>query len=257
MQLDRIVIQVEVAARRWLPAGLVFLANAWVHRWKGEAELGELPRLVTPGTVAIDVGAHFGTYSQALSRLVGKTGKVISVEPISEDAAFLRAAARQLRLPIEVCACALSDTAGEATLRIPARFGQQKTALATLEGHQGEGEARTVPVLRLDDLLAGERRPVSFIKVDVEGHEAAVLEGARLTIATHKPNLLIEIEGRFLDCSVQDVIDQVLAFGYRGEFLDAAGQRRPVSRFDEAVHQDRAIDPLDPRYVCNFLFTPS
>ena len=139
MQLDRIVIQVEVAARRWLPAGLVFLANARLHRWKGEAELGELPRLVTPGTVAIDVGAHFGTYSHALSRLVGKSGKVISVEPIAEDAAFIRAAARQLRLPIEVQACALSATAGEATLRIPARYGKQKTALATLEDHQGEG----------------------------------------------------------------------------------------------------------------------
>ena len=114
-----------------------------------------------------------------------------------------------------------------------------------------------MPVRRLDDLLDGERRSVSFIKIDVEGHEVAVLEGARHTIATHKPNLLIEIEGRFLDGPVQDVIDRVLALGYRGEFLDAFGQRRPVSRFDEAVHQDRAIDPLDPRYICNFLFTPT
>ena len=259
MNGEALIVWVERGVMRWLPPALVFEANARVHRWKGERELRELPRLVAPGTIAVDVGAHFGTYSHALCRLVGKRGRVISVEPIEEDARYLKAAARQLRLPMEVHACALSVANGTADLTVPARHGRFKTALSTLESpesHDGNGEVRTVEVRRLDDVLAEETLPVSFIKIDVEGHESAVLDGAVETIGRHRPNLLIEIEQRFHDKPVAAVIGRVLAMGYHGEFLNAAGLRRPISEFDPAVHQDPAIDPLARAFIANFVFTP-
>jgi len=257
MRLDALIVRAERGMMRRLPPGMVCAANARLHRWKGEPELAELPRLVTPGTIAVDVGAHFGTYSHALASLVGRHGKVIAVEPVEEDATFLRDAMRQLRLPVEVRACALSSESGTGFLHVPARHGKQKTALSSLESHDDGAEARPVNLTTLDALLAPETLPVSFVKIDVEGHEDAVLEGAQRTIATHRPNLLVEIEGRFLAYPVQAVIDRILALGYHGEFLDAAGQRRPVSTFDESTHQDRALDPLDRRYIHNFIFTPA
>ena len=258
MRWESTIVRVERGAIRWMPSSVVMLGNASIHRFKGEPELRELPRLVAPGSCAIDVGAHFGTYSHALCRLVGKHGRVISVEPIEEDAHFLAAAARQLRLPMEVHNCALSAEARVADLHIPNLHGHQKTALSSLEARDSVAQTRKVTVKRLDDLLEGVEQPVSFIKIDVEGHESAVLDGASETIARHRPNLLIEIEGRFLDHPVADTIDRVLAMGYRGEFLNATGQRRPVSEFRPELHQDAAAhDALSREYISNFIFTPA
>lgn len=253
MKVEAIIVRVERGVMRRLPPALVFEANARIHRWKGERELRELPRLVAPGTIAVDVGAHFGTYSHALCRLVGKRGRVISFEPIEEDARYLTAAARQLRLPMDVHACALSAVTGTAELTVPERHGDRKTALSTLESHDGGGggEVRTVEVRRLADVLADAALPVSFIKIDVEGHESAVLDGAVETIARYRPILLIEIEQRFHDRPVAAVIDRVLAMGYHGQFLNAAGQRRPSSEFDPQFHQDPAIDPLARQFIAN------
>ncbi|MBA3276050.1 MAG: FkbM family methyltransferase [Chloroflexia bacterium] len=256
MNLEAFIVRAERGVMRRLPPGLVFEANARLHRWKGERELRELPRLVAPSTIAVDVGAHFGTYSHALCRLVGQRGRVLSFEPIEEDARYLETAARQLRLPMDVHACALSSVNGTAGITVPDRHGDRKTALASLEPHETGGETRTVEVRRLDDFLAGADKPVSFIKIDVEGHESAVLDGAAATIARHKPNLLIEIEERFHDGPASATFDQVLAMGYRGEFLNATGQRRPISEFDPARHQDPAIDVLSREFIANFIFLP-
>lgn len=56
-----------------------------------------------------------------------------------------------------------------------------------------------VPTATLNEALAERLAPsdaVGFIKIDVEGHELAVLEGARATIERHRPALLLEIEFR-------------------------------------------------------------
>ena len=254
MDLDALIVRVERGLMRRLPAALVVPANALLHRWKGERELAELRRLVAPGTVAVDVGAHFGTYSYALAKLVGSTGKVLAVEPIVEDATMLRRAAARLRLPLKVHQLALSSTTGMAELRVPTRHGKHKTALSSLEAHDETGEVRSVAVSTLDDLLAGETGAVSFVKIDVEGHEAAVLAGAQATIERHHPAFLIEIEGRFEGKQVADIVGLLTDRGYRCEFLDANGQRQPFTAFNPARHQDPALDPLDPRYIANFIF---
>ena len=252
---EALIVRIERGLMRRFPAGMVVSANACLHRWKGEQELRELPRLVTPGTIAVDVGAHFGTYSHALARLVGKTGLVLSVEPIAEDADLLESAARQLRLPIRVHRCALSSTAGVAQLTVPDLHGRQKTALASLQpAGSDQASTREVQTRTLDDLLADVDRPVSFIKIDVEGHERAVLEGGQRAMARHKPNLIIEIEGRFNDTPIQDTFDQVIAMGYRGEFIDGDGVRRPLDQFDLDIHQDPRHDVLSKAYIGNFIF---
>ena len=56
------------------------------------------------------------------------------------------------------------------------------------------------------------------IKIDVEGHEAAVLPGATATIDRERPRIVIEIEQRHLDCPISDIFDQIRVHGYRGWF---------------------------------------
>ncbi|MGC4189964.1 MAG: FkbM family methyltransferase [Thermomicrobiales bacterium] len=263
MNLEAMVVRAERGPMRKLPPGLALWSNAQLHRVLGEPELKELPRLVRKDSIAVDVGAHFGTYSLALARLVGKQGKVVSIEPIAEDAAMLRQAVSQLRLPVDVVETALSDHSGVATMRIPKLHGYEKTALSSLETTVQASadvaiETRDVPVRTLDEVMSVYAKPVSFIKIDVEGHELPVLAGAEGTIRTHKPAILIEINDDLGgERSATDVFAWIVAQGYHGEFLEDGRYRRPISAFDVTRHQTAASDDvLSDAYVNNFIFLP-
>ncbi|CAA9546413.1 MAG: hypothetical protein AVDCRST_MAG43-641 [uncultured Thermomicrobiales bacterium] len=260
--LAPLIARVERGAMRKLPPALVVGVNAMLHQRLGEPELHELKHLVRSDAITVDVGAHFGVYSFALARLAREGGRVIAIEPIAEDADLIERAARTLRLPISVVRCALSSHTGEAPLRVPRLGGAQKTALATLEdaaqaGDAGGMETRRVPVRTLDDVLRHVDRPVGFLKIDVEGHELEVLDGARETLAQHRPNILIEINHDLGERPPETVFDRILVHGYRGEFLEAGRLRRPLSAFDVERHQVVAADNVLSRdYVNNFIFLP-
>jgi FkbM family methyltransferase len=262
MNLTSMLARLERGHMRRMPPGVVLAANAMLHQRLGEAELHELPRLIRPGSIAVDVGAHFGTFSVPMARLVGKQGRVISIEPIAEDAELLERGARALRLPITVLNCALSSSEGEAELHVPLLGGSQKTALSSLEattqaGDAGYMETRTVRTRTLDEVLGNVDLPVSFVKIDVEGHELDVLRGAERTLRAERPHLLIEINNDLGDRPVEDVFEFILSFGYRGEFLEEGRYRRPLSAFDVQKHQVAAAgNVLSKAYVNNFIFLP-
>jgi len=262
MPLAPLVARIERSVMRKFPPAVVLALNSLVHQRFGEPELHELDRLVRPGTLAVDVGAHFGVYSLALARLVGRQGRVLSVEPIEEDALMLERAAKTMRLPVTVVQCALSSVEGEATLHVPLLGGAQKTALSHLKttgvpGEVGQEVGRSVRTRRLDDLLAAVDIPVSFIKIDVEGHEQEVLAGAAQTLREHRPNLLIEINHDAAGTSMQDAFAQVCSYGYRGEFLEEGRFRRPLSAFDvQKLQVSASGNELSKAYVNNFIFMP-
>ncbi|MGI8484768.1 MAG: FkbM family methyltransferase [Thermomicrobiales bacterium] len=257
MNLEALIVRTERGLMRKLPPSVALCSNAKLHWLFGEPELHELSKLVRPGTLAIDIGAHFGTYSRTLAKLVGKRGQVISIEPIEEDARMLERAARQLHLPIEVVHCALSSENGFAEMYVPSIHGYEKTALSSLEPGEPRADSRRVATKRLDDVLAGNTLPVSFIKIDVEGHEIDVLQGGLETLRTHKSAILIEINNDLGHRPVEAVFDLIVAQGYRGEFLESGKYRRPLSAFDVTKHQISAADNvLSKDYVNNFIFMP-
>src|SRR5690349_13141846 len=88
------------AHRRFIRAGEAFLRA-------GEREVHQLSRLVQPGSIAIDVGAHIGDYTYSLCKHVGSGGQVIAIEPVADLAAMLERATRTLSLPVTVHNCAL------------------------------------------------------------------------------------------------------------------------------------------------------
>jgi FkbM family methyltransferase len=155
-----------------------------------EPELALLPALVPPGSTAVDVGAHRGLYAYHLSRLVGPQGRVYCIEPQRDLAAYLERA-----LPrAAVINAALSDRAGSASLSIPIHAGHRVPGHATLEHSFDGGLDTTVALTRLDDLpLEGDIR---LIKIDVEGHELAVVRGGLEVLARHRPALIMETDER-------------------------------------------------------------
>jgi hypothetical protein len=154
---------------------------------------------------------------------------------------------------------AVSDRSGQTTLHVPA----MSTHFASLEPRSEERGASSeliVDITTLDEFFESpkRRRASNFLKIDVEGHEISVLNGARRTLEQHHPTILIECEARHRsDHNVQPVFDLLQSFGYTGSFFQL-GQRRPLSEFDPPTHQhfDPSVPRLPPEYVNNFAFEP-
>jgi len=165
------------------------------------AYLDLLPLFIRPGSTVIDVGANFGAYTVAMARLVGSSGKVVAFEPLPETADIL---ARQVATSENVVVIreALSDGQRESIdLRAPFLMGGvPEPALAAVDPVPWKDEGLQtwrvfrVSVRRLDDHLP-LLHDVSFIKVDVEGHEVAFLSGAADTIQRFRPVLQLETSG--------------------------------------------------------------
>jgi FkbM family methyltransferase len=224
---------------------------------RGDLVLRQIDANVPRDAVVVDVGANRGVYTLRMSRLVGPLGRVHAVEPFPPNVASLDAIAARQR-NVVVHPVALSETAGARSLSVPVLDGRSVDALATLRAVEGDCDHVDVPVARLDDIIGGDRDRVRFVKCDVEGHELAVLRGAR-RLLEHRPVLLVEIEQRQGDLDA--TFDLLSSAGYDGWAVTPAGLR-PLAEFD--VQRDQldhlpgapAGGPVTPDYVNNFLFAP-
>src|SRR5205814_1412934 len=145
-----------------------------------ERELVALERLIEGRGVAIDVGANEGVYTYKLSQLFKR---VEAFEPQPQCIALLTS---YKKANVRVHPCALSDGAGEVDLRIPIRNGVPNLGYATVRPIASDHQTLKIVVRRLDDF---HFEGVSFIKIDVEGHESKVLAGAEETISRERPVL--------------------------------------------------------------------
>lgn len=171
--------------------------------------------------VVIDVGAHAGQFTKLFARLAPR-GFVYAVEPQSYARAILRAAVRLNRLAnVAIVPLALGARAGVAMLSLPVKpSGSYGFGLAHLGPETGrDAVSEAVGVATLDALVEalGLER-LDFIKADIEGHELALVEGARGSLARFRPALLVEHDperlaraGASLDALWQALID----LGYR------------------------------------------
>jgi FkbM family methyltransferase len=226
------------------------------RRRMGDVRLRAMEHLVHRGDAVVDIGARRGMFTIKLARLVGPTGRVHAIEPYAPSVESLR----RLRLAnVTVHPVALSDRAGRAPLYVPRANGQPLDALASLTPSRVASTTRSVEVRPLDDLLADEPAPLGFIKCDAEGHELAVLRGAAELIARSMPSLVIVMEQRHQERSIQTSIDYLLGLGYAGYFSERL-VLRPIADFDVAIHQlafltaDFYPGSMVSGYVNHFLF---
>ena len=232
----------------------------WRRSRQTDVALRAVDALVTRRAMVLDVGAMRGDYTSRMLDLVGSRGAVHTFEPNPAHHERLRALGR--RRPLHLHPVALSDHDGEATLHIPVVDGRPYLGWASLEAREQAGSQDvTVPIVRLDDLIAPGRR-VSFIKCDVEGHEDAVLRGAQALLTRDRPDVLIEIEQRHRTAGVAHAFALFAQLGYDGWAAFPAGLR-PLVSFDLERDQLAFLQPppsgeLAPRgYVHNFLFMAS
>jgi FkbM family methyltransferase len=163
-----------------------------------EPQLREVIRKVLrPDAVAIDVGANVGWHTLLMARLVGEGGRVMAVEANPSVRGRLQ---ENLRINgfvhVEVVPCALAET--ERTLMFHAPAADDPDAG---NGHvvADEGTPRkdvvSVPARSLDRVVADAALArVDLIKIDVEGYEWPVLQGAEQTVARFRPHIVFEFD---------------------------------------------------------------
>jgi FkbM family methyltransferase len=168
--------------------------------------------LLRPDDLVVDVGANFGFWALPAARL---GCRVIAVEPVPATRARLAANAERNGLAerVEIVAEALSDS--DATLTIAVPDGESGQASA----HPGDGADNdnfSVAATTLDELLGD--RPARFLKIDVEGHEPAVLRGAARVLSSGQIQyVLIELAGAVMTRSggsAAALIDVLEGHGY-------------------------------------------
>ncbi|KWX56720.1 FkbM family methyltransferase [Mycobacterium sp. NAZ190054] len=238
--------------------------------WRRERRRGDVipmlcSRFLRAGGTAIDVGASWGMFTYHFARLVGTAGTVYSYEPHPANVKVLQKLA-DVNPAVRFRLAAVSDVAGEADLLVPKSHHRLVTAQSSLT-HGFDGLARVevqkmaVPTVVLDDEIPDDGA-VDFMKVDVEGHELNVLNGARSMIDRHRPPLLVEIEQRHISFPIGEVFDTIQGLGYQLFYLDRRCLR-PIGDFD--LQQDQLSllkeDEFNPfgmpaEYVHNFFAVP-
>lgn len=231
----------------------------WYLRGKIESEVFLLKELVGKGKRAIDIGANLGVYTYALSQLCEV---VEAFEPQPWCAETLVAYSQHSSSKINVYNAGLSTLKGSLNLHIPVIQGRLMTGLASFRELEGEQKSLTVPVHRLDDY---NFKDISFIKIDVEGHEDKVLKGGRETILREKPVILVEIEQRHLGSKpMEAVFNEIIELGYEGFFLHKNklinlykfSFYKYQKPFLDAICRRVFSDKINHQYVNNFIFKP-
>jgi FkbM family methyltransferase len=133
-----------------------------------------------------DVGAHKGDFGRTLRR-IGYSGKIVSFEPVAAN--FKELAKTASNDPNwHVCPFALGDKTGKAEINVfhssdfnsllpPSQYGNQ-----TFSDKMGSGHTETIDIKRLDEILPFYVKDIAaprlFLKMDTQGYDMAVVEGA-------------------------------------------------------------------------------
>ena len=178
-------------------------------------------KYVAAGDTVYDVGANVGYVSLSLAKRVGANGRVIAFEPVPRNSEALR---RNIELNgitnVQLLEAAASDQDGEAVIRIA-----ENLSTASLVWHRNNPSATQLRIqtVSIDELVeAGKLDCPTFVKIDVEGAEGAVLQGMRRTLAAAKPVLFVECSeaGRGIAWRLLRELDYRCQSAITGKWID-------------------------------------
>lgn len=201
-----------------------------------------LRRVVKPGACVIDVGANVGQMTLEAAHLVGPTGRVIAIEPAPGNVRVLRRHVIENgfenRVTIIEAACGARDNdkvilhiLGDAVDSVGSGHSQSKhsTEMPSIE--------LQVPVVTIDSVA--KENPPAVVKIDVEGAELSVLDGASVTLKTYQPALQIG----FHPFAFEDperassiLLDRLERCGYSTSHIQAGALELDEYIFEGRVH---------------------
>lgn len=220
LRVDDVIVHLDVADPRQ------FWVIDEVSREGGVRE--SLRAVLLPGDTFIDIGANHGGFSLSAIELVGADGKIIAVEPQPRLADAVRKSLRASgACTFDVIEVAISDEDGTATLVVPAT---NSGAANLFGGGCAADERLQVKTIRLDDAVDWRKLPGEIVlKIDVEGSEERVLDGARALIEARRPTILFELSPQNLalaGSSPTRLLRRLESLGYQ-EFVPIQDRAQP------------------------------
>jgi FkbM family methyltransferase len=196
-------------------------ANLLVGRYRLPAPVAAR---IQPGDWAVDVGANIGVITSQLCGVVGAAGRVWAFEPVPGNVARLTFLKERNDLAqLEVFPVAVGAEEGSADLGMPP---PGRSGWGSITKSWDVAKRVEVPVRPLDAVVAaagGEGRRVRFVKVDVEGFEPEVVEGATALLRDHRPLVFCEFNDVLLrdrGRSSAELLELFADLGYRPEERD-------------------------------------
>ncbi len=168
----------------------------------------------------VDIGAHVGIHALGWARRFPEA-VVVAVEPNAETRARLARNIARNRLVVTVLDCAVA-----------ARPGTARFYLASDDAYGGLSDSRRksitatveVALRTLDEIAADLHVPLGLVKIDVEGHEDAVIEGGCGCLARDRPVLVVEIyRGIASNPDPEGTVARVCELGYAAHTLGPRG----------------------------------
>jgi len=214
-----------------------------------EPELRRIDDFCPTSGTALDVGAWYGPWSRALATRVDE---VVAFEPNPAVADVLRRTVPGNVRVVEAVAGSSADTSS--TLWVPPS-GRGTEGIASTLDHAADAVGVPVAATTVDAVVADSvTSPVTIIKIDVEGAEQAVLDGAADTLAAQHPVLLIELEYHRSD--VDATVAHLLTLGYDASVL-VEGSWRPWAEFDLRAHQAEVLPHVEGRGLVGRIVRPN
>ncbi len=214
-------------------------------------------RVVEEGDSTIDVGGHIGFFTMQMAAMVGPAGRVYAFEPLDANADLFERSIAENRFGDRILfhRAAAGATSGTATLTFPAETLNSGGAYllrdgsAPLAGHQRQN----VPLVALDALEI--RRPVRFIKIDVEGAEPQVIRGASRLVKDDRPVILSELHPAQLErasgMTADEFLAEMRALGYfayslRGDLRGGPAEAGPYAGpYEKLLGPELERGPVD------------
>ncbi|MFE6362138.1 FkbM family methyltransferase [Streptomyces sp. NPDC057806] len=217
----------------------VALDTVWNGRFGYEpGSLSTWARLAAKSATIADVGAHVGYFSM-IAALAAPKAKVHAFEPVDEIHARLAVNLRMNNIQnVKRFQAGVSAEPGWAEISV--RFaGNLLSTGSSLERGADDAQLKRIQLLALDDVFAGTK--LDLIKIDVEGHEMSVLQGARQVLKRDRPTVMLEA---LVGAPLDPLLAEFEPLGYDCHWVaEADGELIPS-------HAPR------PRGTRNLLFTP-
>lgn len=207
-------------------------------------DLNIMRKFLEPGDYVIDIGANEGYISLFLGSIVGRGGKVFSIEPDKQNLFYLKNNIQYNDSNIEIIEKAMSNEITESDFLYDDNMGPW----GGLESYSKFGtnlkKAVKVEVDTLDNIFKCSGRRIKFVKVDTEGNELNVFLGAKKFIKEHQPIVYFEVHTycwSYHDCSVETLFNIFKNNGY-DLFIQKNG----------LLHEFEQIDAI----MCNIFAIP-
>lgn len=216
------------------------------------SETAFVQRTVQPGWNVLDIGANIGYFTMLMASLVGESGHVHAFEPMRLNASDLARSLAENRFAqrVTLTQAAVGDRVGSVRITyLEQRFNSGGVHLVPQGGSIAPAHrAEDVPMVVLDQQQL--RRPLHFIKIDIEGAEPLALRGARTLLQQDQPIIMSEVHAELLQriggSSTADYLALLADLGYRCHLLENGQMGAEVHAAD-----------LDPARIWTVVFVPA